>query len=82
MNGDELRKPDQTCGHGDIHDANRPAIRALLEQLIVDVLDLGILPGDMETVRKAILHADAQCDFVVTSGDVSVGDIFEQEGEI
>ncbi len=86
--GDELREPGEPLGHGDIYDANRPAIRALLEQLNVDILDLGILPDNLEAVRDAILKADAQCDFIVTSGGVSVGDadyvrdVLDQEGRV
>lgn len=86
--GDELREPGQSLRHGDIYDANRPAIRALLEQLDVDILDMGILPDNLEAVRTAILKADARCDFIVTSGGVSVGDadyvrdVLDQEGRV
>jgi molybdopterin molybdotransferase len=86
--GNELREPGSPLGQGDIYDANRPVIRGLLEELNVEILDLGILPDDLDAIRSAVLQADARCDFVVTSGGVSVGEadfvreVLEKEGKV
>ncbi|GGX66336.1 molybdopterin molybdotransferase MoeA [Saccharospirillum salsuginis] len=72
--GDEVRQPGEALRYGDLYDSNRPVIRALLDRLDVDILDLGTIPDDREAVRDAFLRADVDCDFVVTSGGVSVGE--------
>lgn len=72
--GDELRQPGEPLGYGDLYDSNRPTLNALLRRMDVDVVDLGVIPDDPEKVREAFLKADQDCDFVVTSGGVSVGE--------
>jgi molybdopterin molybdotransferase len=73
--GDELRSPDTAeLGPGLIRDTNRPLLTALLSELGVEVLDLGIVPDDEEALRSALLRASAESDAVVTSGGVSMGD--------
>jgi len=72
--GDEVRQPGEELRYGDLYDSNRPVIRALLERLDVDILDLGTIADDRDAVRDAFLKADVECDFVVTSGGVSVGE--------
>lgn len=72
--GDELRQPGEPLGYGDLYDSNRPALRALLERLDTEVIDLGVIPDDPDRVREAFLQADQECDFIVTSGGVSVGE--------
>ncbi len=72
--GDEVRQPGEPLGYGDLYDSNRPVVRALLQRLNVDIIDLGTIADDRDAVREAFLKADAECDFVVTSGGVSVGE--------
>jgi molybdopterin molybdotransferase len=73
-NGDELAEPGATLGPGQIFDANRVAIRTLLERLPVQVVDFGVAPDLKEPLRELLREADSQCDLVITSGGVSVGD--------
>ncbi|HEX2369183.1 MAG TPA: gephyrin-like molybdotransferase Glp [Acidimicrobiia bacterium] len=73
--GDELRPPDTAeLGPGQIRDTNRPLLAALLSELGVEVIDLGIIPDDEQTLRSALLRASAEADAVVTSGGVSMGE--------
>lgn len=72
--GDELREPGDPLVPGAIYDANRYALAALLNSLGCAVTDLGILPDDFDTVRRALGAAAENHDVLLTSGGVSVGD--------
>ena len=89
--GDELKPigtPASDLGDGDIYDSNRIALRAALEQLDVDILDLGCWPDQPENIREAFVQARDNADFVITSGGVSVGEadytktVLQELGEI
>lgn len=86
--GDELKLPGQALSFGDIYNSNGPAVSAMLNNLNVDLIDYGILRDDPDVFRAAFTKADQECDFVITSGGVSVGeadytkDILEELGEI
>lgn len=86
--GDELKTPGEPLKYGDIYNSNGPALSVMLKKLGVKLINYGILPDDPETFRKAFRQADSECDFVITSGGVSVGeadytkDILEELGEI
>lgn len=72
--GDEVREPGSAAPPGTVYDANRFAIRALLEGLGCAVTDLGILPDRFETIRETLAAAARDHDLVVTSGGMSTGD--------
>lgn len=75
--GDELRPletPAAELGIGDIYDSNRIALKAALEQLDIDVIDLGCQPDDPRQIRAAFEKARDSADIVITSGGVSVGE--------
>ncbi len=73
--GDELRPPDTAeLGPGLIRDTNRPLLGALLAEVGVEVIDLGIIPDDEATLRSALRRASSEADAVVTSGGVSMGE--------
>ncbi|WP_299596135.1 gephyrin-like molybdotransferase Glp [uncultured Microbulbifer sp.] len=89
--GDELKPigtPASELGDGDIYDSNRIALQAALEQLDVDILDLGCWPDQPEKIREAFTRARDSADFVITSGGVSVGEadftktVLQELGEI
>src|SRR6476619_6795559 len=71
--GDELveRGP---LAPGQIRDANRPMLRALVEEAGALAVDLGMARDDEAAITKAIETAADSCDALVTSGAVSVGD--------
>ncbi len=72
--GDEVTDPPGVLRPGAIFDANRHALRALLEGVGCTVTDLGVLPDDAAATRNAILDAAGQHHALMTSGGVSVGD--------
>lgn len=72
--GDELRLPSEELDAGCIYDSNRFVIRAMLERMNVDILDLGIISDDPDTLKNAFTSACLSCDAIVTSGGVSVGE--------
>jgi molybdopterin molybdotransferase len=71
--GDELieRGP---LAPGQIRDANRPMLKALVEEAGAVAVDLGMARDDEAVITKAIATAAETCDALVTSGAVSVGD--------
>jgi len=73
-NGDELVESGCALGPGQIYDANRHALRMLLQQLPVRIRDFGIVPDNRADLTRVLRDADADCDLIVTSGGVSVGE--------
>ncbi|MDD1794592.1 molybdopterin molybdotransferase MoeA [Enterovibrio sp. ZSDZ42] len=86
--GDELRQVGEPLGKGEIYDSNRYTIRAMLEKMHCEAIDLGVVPDCPEKLRQTFLSAADDADVIVTSGGVSVGeadytkDILDQEGEV
>ncbi|MEM7017152.1 MAG: molybdopterin molybdotransferase MoeA [Pseudomonadota bacterium] len=72
--GDELRNVGQPLGKGQIYDSSRYTLHALLKQLDVEILDMGIVRDEPEAVKQAFLDATEQADVLLTTGGVSVGD--------
>ena len=72
--GDELVMPGEPLAPGRIYNSNRFTLRGLGEVFGCEVHDYGIVPDTLEATREALRRAAAQCDVIVTSGGVSVGD--------
>ncbi len=72
--GDEVREPGTPLPVGAIYDANRYALRALLEGLGVVVTDLGILPDRRSAIEDALAAAARDHDLIVSSGGMSTGE--------
>jgi molybdopterin molybdotransferase len=70
--GDELVEIGQPIADGQLPESNRLLLRSLLADLPVDIVDLGILPDDLATIRDAF--AAVRCDLLLTTGGASVGD--------
>ncbi|GEK46144.1 hypothetical protein HPA02_04270 [Bisbaumannia pacifica] len=71
--GDEVTAPGTPLPMAGIYDANRYSLRGLLDALGCEIIDLGILPDDRETMAAALSGAASRADMVITSGGVSVG---------
>jgi molybdopterin molybdotransferase len=71
--GDEVAEPGSVRKPGQIYDANRFTLRALVEQCGGVALDLGIVPDERERLRTRLVEAAACAEVVITSGGVSVG---------
>ena len=86
--GNEVAAPGEPLPKAGIYDANRFTLMGLLKEQGAEVIDLGILPDDLNAIKTALEEAAAQCDLVITSGGVSVGqadftrDALEQLGRL
>ena len=69
--GDELVAPGVTDPSA-LPESNGAMLAAMLADLPVDIIDLGILPDNLERLREAFGQVDA--DLLVTTGGASVGD--------
>ncbi|MBZ8118533.1 molybdopterin molybdenumtransferase MoeA [Roseovarius sp. LXJ103] len=72
--GDELCEAGEDAAHGQIYDANRPMLLALIAQMSLEPVDMGRIPDDRAALRKAMDSAAAQADVILTSGGASAGD--------
>jgi len=72
--GDELVVGPQKLGPGQIRDSNRGTILALLAEAGFATVDLGLVADDEAAIEEAMRRGAAECDAVVTSGGVSMGD--------
>jgi molybdopterin molybdotransferase len=72
--GDELVMPGEPLAPGRIYNSNRFTLRGLGEVFGCEVHDYGIVPDTLEATRAALRRAAAECDLIVTSGGVSVGE--------
>lgn len=85
--GSELRAPGEVLAPGQIYNSNRYVMRGFLQQMGVDILDLGIVPDDPEATRLT-LRAATQADVILTSGGMSVGEedyvtsVVKEEGRL
>lgn len=71
--GNEVAAPGEPLPKAGIYDANRFTLMGLLAEHGADVIDLGILPDDLNAIKTALEDAAEQSDLVITSGGVSVG---------
>jgi molybdopterin molybdotransferase len=72
--GDELVMPGDPLPPGRIYNSNRFTLNGLAKQFGCEVRDYGIVPDTLEATRAVLKRAAAECDVIVTSGGVSVGD--------
>lgn len=72
--GDELVGPGVPLRPGQIRDSNRQMLLALCERDLVEGVDLGLVADDEAAIEGVLLDAAGECDAIVTSGGVSMGD--------
>jgi molybdopterin molybdotransferase len=72
--GDELREAGDAAAPGQIYDANRPMLLALLGQMGARPVDLGRVQDDRDALRARFDSARAEVDVILTSGGASAGD--------
>lgn len=87
--GDELVKvgePLQTLAQ--IYNSNTPTLKSMFADMPVVIHDYGIIPDHLELTKKAILNAMQECDVLISTAGVSVGDydflttVIEELGQI
>jgi molybdopterin molybdotransferase len=78
--GDELVGIESPLQPGQIVDSNRMALAGILQQMGMVVVDFGIVADDADRLEATMQSALDQCDIVISSGGVSVGDYDYVEG--
>ena len=72
--GDELVEDGSPLKPGQIREANKELLLALVERANAIPVDLGLVRDNEEELVSAFLDAIGRCDALVTSGGVSMGD--------
>ncbi|WP_426160689.1 gephyrin-like molybdotransferase Glp [Pseudomonas sp. DWR1-3-2b2] len=72
--GDELREPGESLAPGQIYNSNRYLVAALLRGWGVEVHDYGVMVDALAASRDALVLASSECDVLLTTGGVSVGE--------
>lgn len=72
--GNEIVQPGSKLNAGQIYDANRYSVAAQAAQLNAVARDYGIVEDKLESIITALEKSASECDLVLTSGGVSVGD--------
>ena len=72
--GDELREPGEALGEGGIHESNRLALAELIRETGAEARVYPLVNDTLDATKAALRQAFDECDAVVTSGGVSVGD--------
>jgi molybdopterin molybdotransferase len=72
--GDELRSIGEALGPGQIYDSNRYTLHGMLSRLGVEIIDMGVVPDDPQSLEDAMRIAGESADAVISSGGVSVGE--------
>ncbi|OLF37707.1 molybdopterin-binding protein, partial [Psychrobacter sp. Rd 27.2] len=87
--GDELvAVGDALTSLAQIYNSNTPTLKTLLADLPITIRDYGIIPDDLDKTTAAINEAVQDCDVLISTAGVSVGDydflttVIEQLGQI
>ena len=72
--GDELVEPGSPLSSGQIYNSNRYALVALLRQVGCEVINLGNIEDKFSATCDALKALESQCDLIMTTGGVSVGE--------
>jgi len=73
--GNELTDEHVPLAPGQIRDLNRPLLLAMLEESGMTPVDLGIARDTHEAITAALARGVRECDAVISTGGVSVGDV-------
>lgn len=87
--GDELVAiGDELTSLAQIYNSNTPTLKTLLSGLPITIRDFGIIPDDLDQTTAAVTQAMQECDVIISTAGVSVGDydflttVIEQLGQI
>ena len=72
--GSELVNPGQALKVGQIYNSNRFLLAGLVDQLGMELVDLGIITDQRSITEEALALAADQADIIITSGGVSEGE--------
>ncbi len=72
--GDEIYAIGEQLGNNGIYDSNRYSLQAALDRADIEIINLGILADNPETLLQQFNEAQQIADVIISSGGVSVGD--------
>ncbi len=72
--GDELQEPGNALGPGQIYNSNRYTLMGLLQAIGCEYRDYGIAADTPEHTEQLLRRAAGECDVLITTGGVSVGE--------
>jgi molybdopterin molybdotransferase len=72
--GDELVALGEPLEPGKIYDSNRYTLHGMLSRMAVDIIDLGVVRDDPESIRETLAEAAIRADLIISTGGVSVGE--------
>ena len=72
--GSELVNPGQALEVGQIYNSNRFLLAGLVDQLGMELVDMGIVTDDRSITESTLALAADQADIIITSGGVSEGE--------
>lgn len=73
-NGDEIRKVGEPLQHGEVYDSNRHTLYAMLQNMCVKAIDLGVVGDHYDDIKEIIQRGNTKADMVITSAGASVGE--------
>lgn len=73
-NGDEVRTVGEPLEHGEVYDSNRHTLYAMLQNMCVKAIDLGVVGDDYDDIKAVIQRGNEIADLVITSAGASVGE--------
>jgi molybdopterin molybdotransferase len=74
VSGDELLRPGQQRGPGQIWESNGTLLTALFDRLGYALVERRVVADQPEALRRALRELAGCCDVVVSTGGVSAGD--------
>ena len=86
--GDELKQPGQELSRGEIYESNSFGLAGLVKWLGHEPVRIHCIGDSMDALRQTLDTAATDCDIILTSGGVSMGEwdlvrkIMEEEGDI
>lgn len=72
--GSEITEPGTVLENGRIYDSNRAVFSAALTAIGCEPVSLGLAEDDAQVIAQKLLEGLEQCDGIVCTGGVSVGD--------
>lgn len=72
--GDELIDDGSPLEIGQIRESNKTMLAAMLAEAGCEVIDLGVVRDDEDELERVLRDAAVDCDAIVSSGGVSMGD--------
>jgi len=72
--GDELASIGKPLREGEVYDSNRYTLHGMLQDLGVEIIDMGVVRDDPVLLETAFRKASSSADAIVTTGGVSVGE--------